>query len=192
MKWQPIIDDVWLYRDSCNVYAVRGPDGMLIINAGTGAWLEHVAQLPDQPAALLLTHYFRDHAAGAVRAGIPVHVPEYENDILADPQQHFRERETYIIYDNLWDLFAPIGPIDIAGVMLDYSTTTHAGLDVEAIPLPGATLSQTGYGLTLNGKRIVFCGEAIHSPGRIPRVAAIQLQRSARRYQHLLFGQGAP
>ena len=177
MKWQNIIENVWRFQDSCNVYAVRGPDGLIMINAGTGAWLKKLGDLPIKPSAILLTHYFRDHAAGAVLAaqsGIPIYCAEYDQDILCDPQQHFRERETYIIYDNLWDLFAPIEPIDIAGVMLDYSTTPLAGLDIQAIPLPGVTMSHTGYGVTLGGRRIIFCGEAIHSPGRLARITPLQ------------------
>ncbi len=177
MTWQPVIDGVWLYRDSCNVYAVAGSEGTIIIDAGTGIWLDQVDELPQPPVALLLTHYFRDHAAGAARAaqaGIKVYTPEYEHDILVDPQQHFRERETYIIYDNLWDLFAPIEPIDAASVMPDYGSVRLSGLDIESIPLPGATISQTGYGVTFQGHQIVFCGEAIHSPGRLPRVAPLQ------------------
>lgn len=132
MQWKRILPDVFQFTDSCNVYAVVGPQGSLIVDAGTGRWLEHVAELPQPPAALLLTHYFRDHAAGAVaaaRAGIPVYVPEGEKAILADPGQHFRERETYVIYDNLWNLFAPIEGVPIAGVLRDYETLRLAGLE---------------------------------------------------------------
>ena len=177
MAWQKISDDILLYRDSCNVYAVRGPDGCVIIDAGTGAWLDHLEALPQRPAAVLLTHYFRDHAAGAVRAsreGIAVFAPEHECDVLADPRQHFRERETYIIYDNLWDLFVPIEPVGLTGVMLDHALTNLAGLQIEVVALPGATFTQSGYAITLAGRRMVFCAEAIHSPGRLPRLAPLQ------------------
>src|SRR5688572_20551153 len=101
MNWIQILPNVFRFVDSCNVYAVIGPQASVIIDAGTGYWLDHIDELPQPPAALLLTHYFRDHAAGAVgaaRAGIPVYVPEGEKAILHDPGQHFRERETYIIY----------------------------------------------------------------------------------------------
>ena len=104
MGWQILTDEIWMFQDSCNVYAVMGPEGVLIIDAGTGAWLDEVDSLPGPPVALLLTHFFRDHTAGAAQAarrGIPVYVPEYEFDILTNPLQHFQERETYIIYDNL-------------------------------------------------------------------------------------------
>ncbi len=179
MSWQKVIPGVYRYQDSCNVYAVQGSDGMLVIDAGSGRWLDRVSELPAAPAALALTHYFRDHAAGAVAAaarGIPVYVPEHERAVLADPGQHFRARETYVIYDNLWNLFAPIEPVAVAGLLRDYDRMRLAGLEVEVIPLPGCTLTQVGLAVALPGfdRQVVFCGEAIHSPGRVPRVAPFQ------------------
>ena len=178
MRWSICSPGVWVFPDSCSVYAVEAPGGMVVINAGTGAWLEALDQLPSRPVALACTHYFRDHSAGAVaadRAGIPVSVPEYERAMFEDPLQHFRQRETYIIYDNLWDLFAPIEGVRVTGVLRDYAHEEIGGLDVEILPLPGATISQCGLGITMpNGMRAVFCGEAIHSPGRLPRIAPLQ------------------
>ncbi len=178
MKWISVLPSVWVFRDSCNVYAVAGRKGLLIINAGTGRWLETLDQLPAKPVALLCTHYFRDHSAGAVlanRAGIPVHVPAYERAIFADPADFHRTRQTYIVYDNLWQHFAPIEGVPVAGVLRDYNKVQLAGLEVEVIPLPGATISQVGLGVRLaNGQRVVFCGEAIHSPGRLARLAPLQ------------------
>ncbi len=176
--WQEVEAGVWLFQDSCLVYAVVGEQGSLIINAGTGKWLAEIDSLPAPPIALVCTHYFRDHSAGtlpASRAGIPIYVPEGDRALFTDPNQHFRQRETYIIYDNLWDLYAPIEAIPVAGVLQDYATIGLAGFDIEVIPLPGVTLTQVGLGVTLkSGKRVVFCGEAIHSPGKIARVAPFQ------------------
>lgn len=178
MQWLPILPGVWLFRDSCNVYALEGREGAVIVNAGTGRWLEHLDQLPQRPAALVCTHYFRDHSAGAVAASernIPIYVPEGEQAIFADPVQHYRQRETYIIYDNLWDLYAPIEGIPVAGTLTDYTQITLAGLALEVIPLPGVTLTQIGIGFTLSdGRRAVCCGEAIHSPGKFARIAPLQ------------------
>lgn len=184
MSWEEVVPGAVLrFRDSCNVYALVGPDGCVLVDAGTGAWLDHLSGLPRPPAALLLTHYFRDHAAGAARtarrAGIPVYVPEGERAILADPGQHFRERETYVVYDNQWDLFAPIEGVPVAGLLRDYDTLRLAGLDLEVLPLPGVTLTQAGVVADLprpggGERRVVCCGEAIHSPGRLARVAPLQ------------------
>lgn len=177
--WQEILPGVWRFADSCSVYAVHGTQGTVIINAGTGQWLDHSGELPAPPCALLCTHAFRDHSAGAVRAarqGIPVWVPEGERAYFADPAQHFRERQTYIIYDNLWDLFTPIEPIPVAGVLRDYETKTLGGLEWTILPLPGVTLMQCGLELRLptTGQTLIFCGEAIHSPGKLARIAPLQ------------------
>lgn len=182
MHWQQLAPGLWLYpNDSCNVYAVAGTGtdaGITVIDAGTGAWIDHADELPLPVRALACTHYFRDHSAGAARAaeiGIPVFVPEYERQIFEDPMQHFRERETYIIYDNLWDLYAPVTPVRLEGVLRDYDSPTLAGTQFEVIPLPGVTMSQSGLGFTLqDGRRAVLCGEAIHSPGRLARIAPLQ------------------
>lgn len=179
MTWQPIFPNVFLFVDSCNVYAILGAKGALIINAGAGRWLDHLSKLPAQPAALLCTHFFRDHSAGAAMAaqlGIPVYAPEGDCEIFRQPAQHFRQRDTYIIYDNYWDLFAPIEPTPLAGVLRDYERLTLAGIDLEVIPLPGATMTQCGLLFTVPGteSRAICCGEAIHSPGRVARIAPYQ------------------
>src|SRR5436190_1277959 len=101
MTWQSVMPNVLRWEDSCNVYALIGPQGSLIVNAGSGRWLDALGDLPRPPVALLCTHFFRDHSAGAARAarmGIPVYVPEGEYAIFADPAEHFRQRDTYIIY----------------------------------------------------------------------------------------------
>ncbi len=176
--WELVLPGVYLFRDSCNVYAVEGPDGVVVINAGTGEWLESMSALPANVVALACTHYFRDHSAGAhlaAKHGIPVFVPEYEDEVFADPEQHFRQRESYIVYDNLWDRFSPILPTPIAGVLRDYDSVELGGLKFEVIPLPGVTCGQIGLATNLpHGGTTIFCAEAIHSPGRLARIAPLQ------------------
>jgi glyoxylase-like metal-dependent hydrolase (beta-lactamase superfamily II) len=173
-----VLPGVRLWRDSCNVYAILGESGAVVVDAGSGEWLDGVADLPVPPVALLLTHYFRDHAAGAVaaaRAGIPVHVPEGEREILADPATHFRRRQTMLVYDNIWDLHVPVEPVPVAGVLRDYERLEIGGLEIEVLPLPGATPTQIGLAVAApaDGRRLVFCAETIHSPGRVARVAPL-------------------
>src|SRR5262249_33054022 len=142
-----------------------------IVDAGTGLWLESIDELPRAPVALACTHFFRDHSAGALPAtlvGIAVYVPEGEADLFADPAFHFQRRESYLVYDNYWDHFAPIEAVPIAGVLRDHEVIKLAGLEVEVLPLTGATITQVGLELVSpkSGSRIVLCGETIHSHGR--------------------------
>ena len=178
--WQRVAPGVLLWRDSCNVYALEGAEGCVIVDAGTGAWIDHVAALPAAPVALVCTHFFRDHSAGAARAarelGIPVLVPELEQPLFEDALEHHRARQTWIVYDNYWDHYAPIEPIPVAGVLRDGERLELGGLEIEVVPLPGATLTQVGIAFTPRGTdlRAVCSGETIHSPGRTARLAPLQ------------------
>ena len=44
-SWETVQEGVSLFRDSCNVYAVRGPQGTLLINAGSGRAAEHLGEV---------------------------------------------------------------------------------------------------------------------------------------------------
>jgi glyoxylase-like metal-dependent hydrolase (beta-lactamase superfamily II) len=174
--WRPVLPGIEVFTDSCSVYAVTGPGGTVFVNAGTGHWLDGIAARFAPPFTLLATHYFRDHAAGAARAaamGMDVRVPAGEAAIFADPAQHFRERQNYIVYDNIWDQFAPIEPATVTPVH-DYATIDAAGLSFSIVPLPGVTPHHTGYALATEAGTVVFTGEAIHSPGRMARIAPLQ------------------
>jgi glyoxylase-like metal-dependent hydrolase (beta-lactamase superfamily II) len=176
--WQPVLADVEVLRDSCSVYAVKSPGGTIFVNAGTGGWLDAIPERFLPPFAVLCTHHFRDHAAGAAKAsqmGMTVFVPEGEVEIFADPVQHFRERQNYIVYDNIWDNFSPIEPAEVQAAR-DYDTLDINGLKVSVLPLPGVTPNHCGYALVtpLSRREVVFCGEAIHSRGRMARIAPLQ------------------
>lgn len=178
-SWQEVHPGVHRFSDSCNVYAISGPQGSLIVNAGSGGWIDHLEQLPARPVALACTHFFRDHSAGARRAselGLEVYVPETEHAIFVDPELHFLRRETYNLRDHYWDHFAPIEGVPDAVPLLDYSEYQLAGLSVRVIPLPGVTVGQIGIQVTAGcaARGLVFCGEAIHSTGRLARIAPLQ------------------
>jgi glyoxylase-like metal-dependent hydrolase (beta-lactamase superfamily II) len=178
-NWTPAYDGVYRFQDSCNVYAVpNGDAGTLFVNVGTGSWLDAAARFP-QPWVLVCTHYFRDHAAGApeaARRGMRVYVPWGDRAVFADPVYHVQHRETYLIYDNVWDTFTPITPTVPVEGLRDYDRVRLAGLDVEVVPLPGVTPSHSGYEVMLpeRGKRALFCGEAIAASGKLWRVAPLQ------------------
>ena len=178
--WDRVLPSVYVWRESCNVYAIEGPAGSVIVDAGTGEWVPSAGQLPAKPVALLCTHFFRDHSAGAAVAakelGLQIYVPEQEVDLFREPTEHFRRRGTYVIYENYWNHFAPIVPIPVSGVLRDYERITIAGIEFEVVPLPGATMGQVGFAFTVPGTslRAVCSGETIHSPGRVPRVSPLQ------------------
>ena len=149
----------------------------IFINAGTGEWLNFLGELPGGVEAVLCTHYFRDHSAGAGPAadrGIAVYAPYWEREAFIDPAGRFQRSETYIIYDNNWDLFAPFEAIPVTGWLMDWDTVTVAGMSFHVLPTPGQSLGAVSLEIQVGGKKALFCGEVIHSPGKTFRVAPLQ------------------
>ena len=46
MNWQAMSPDTWRFRDSRNACARCGDRGIVIIDRGPGAWLNHLNALP--------------------------------------------------------------------------------------------------------------------------------------------------
>ncbi len=176
--WQKIHDGVFMFQDSCRVYAVQCPQGTVLINVGTGLAADHLGEVVQNgPVTVLLTHHFRDHTDGSIRlhaAGAKIHGPYWEEEYYLDPDQHFRERQIWNSYDNRWDRFSPIRPIPVTDGMMDYETRNIAGLEWEVIPTPGVTNGASSYLVTINGRRLAFVGEVICGHGRTARLAPLQ------------------
>jgi glyoxylase-like metal-dependent hydrolase (beta-lactamase superfamily II) len=163
------------------VYAVRGPGGTVLVNAGTGLAAEHLGELGDTgPVTVLLTHHFRDHSDGAIRlhaeARATVLANAWDAPFYRDPAAHFASRQTWNSYDNRWDRYCPVRPIPVSGWLRDYETREIAGLRWEVVPTPGHTDGASSYVVTLpSGRRAAFVGEVIGGPsGKTSRLAPLQ------------------
>ena len=88
-NWQKVCDGVFLFQDSCCVYAIQGPKGTVLINAGTGLVADYLDEVfQNGSLTVLLTHHFRDHTDGAIRlrnAGAKILAPYWEQEYLTDP-----------------------------------------------------------------------------------------------------------
>lgn len=175
--WIKIEQNLYVYNDSCVVWAIVLENESLIVNAGTGRWLDAVDELPKPPRVVALTHFFRDHTSGATRAhaaGLQIWAPYWERELLSDPEGHFQRRETYIIYDNAWDLYAPAQSIPVSRWLMDWEVVSLGGATMRVLPTPGASPRAVSYEVTSRGEVGIFCGETIHGPGKIHRVAPLQ------------------
>ena len=176
--WERLEDGVFRLQDSCLVYAVLGPTGTVLVNAGTGLASDHLDEISrGLDVTLLLTHHFRDHTDGAIRLkakGVKVIGPYWDQEYLTDPDQHFRERQNWNSYDNRWDRFSPIRPLPIDDWMMDLETRDIGGLTWEVVPTPGQTNGASSYIVNLGDRKIGFVGEVICGNGKTTRLAPLQ------------------
>ncbi len=160
-----------------NCFLLRGPDGIALIDAGTGehwgpalgharAALKAAGVAPEQVARVLLTHVHGDHALGLLdgeaTAWLPradILVPEAEFHFFTDPAARAAlpeaRRSAFGIMERLLRAYEgrirtfPNGPI-------------VAFPGIEAIPLPGHTPGHTGFLLRGGARDLLLWGDALH------------------------------
>ncbi|WP_395677790.1 MBL fold metallo-hydrolase [Inquilinus sp.] len=159
-----------------NCYLLTGPNGVTLIDAGTGdhwgaamgkapAALAAAGVGPEQVDRVLLTHLHGDHALGLLdgdRAWLPraeILVPEQDLAFYSDPAvaETFppARRGNFKIAADLARAYAgrlrTIAPGPVEGLP-----------GIEAVPLPGHTPGQSGYRIGEGREALLIWADAIH------------------------------
>jgi glyoxylase-like metal-dependent hydrolase (beta-lactamase superfamily II) len=170
--------NLFVVRDTCNVYLVRNGRSAVAIDFGSGLALDHLDELGiDEISDVLLTHHHRDQAQGlprAVGAGIRIWVPPVERDLFEHADEHWQAREIFKNYDMRQDRFSLVESVPISGTLAEYRTTDFAGHDFEVIPTPGHTVGSDTILTTIDGRRVAFSGDLIAGAGKVWSLAATQ------------------
>jgi glyoxylase-like metal-dependent hydrolase (beta-lactamase superfamily II) len=165
-------------RDTCNVYVLRSGRKAVLVDFGSGAVLDHLAELGvDRVTDVLVTHHHRDQVQGlarAVEAGIAIWVPPVEVDLIADVDEHWRARRVENDYDLREDRFSLLGQVPISGTVAEYRTARYGGFEVYTLPTPGHTVGSVTYLVGADGRKIAFSGDLVYGHGKVWSLAATQ------------------
>jgi glyoxylase-like metal-dependent hydrolase (beta-lactamase superfamily II) len=172
----PITDHITRLSDTCNVYLVRSAQGAVLIDFGSGAVLDHLAET-DAPAveATMITHHHRDQVQGLARAaeaGIGVWVPPVERDLIADVDAHWQSRPIGNTYDTRQDRFSLLESVPYTGVVTEYRPMRCGGIELLPLPTPGHTVGSVSYLTEVDGQRVAFTGDLIYGHGKVWSLAA--------------------
>jgi len=164
-------------QHDCNIYVVRGPDGLVMIDAGGGrdpdaivAEMRQEGLDPEQVRWLLLTHHHADHASGAAA------IKELTGCKVAISHQsaHLLERGTEL--DTRLDLAKRMGvypddfiwhncPVDEQ--LHDGKIMRAAGIDVHVIEVEGHSLDSCCFHMRVDGRHCLFVGDVLQYGGLI-------------------------
>ncbi|MGO4175238.1 AidB family quorum-quenching N-acyl homoserine lactonase [Bosea sp. TAF32] len=156
-----------------NCFALKGPDGITLVDAGTGpSWGEAMGHAPaamaacgiapEQVARVLITHLHGDHALGLFdgdRARFPnaeIIVPEADFGFFGDEANRSRTPEK------------KQGGFAIAATLKRHYTGRIRGVTgaahpgIALIPLPGHTFGHSGYLIAGQGESLLLWGDALH------------------------------
>ena len=174
----PITDQLYLFRDTCNVYVLCSGRESVLIDFGSGDILDHLAEIGvERVTDVLMTHHHRDQGQGLARAverGIRIWVPHMEQDLFHSVDAHWQAREVYNNYNVRQDRFSLLESVPVSGTLQDYETRLFGAQPVTVVPTPGHTTGSISLWVELNGKHILFSGDLIYEPGKVVSLAATQ------------------
>ena len=173
-----INDQLYLFRDTCNVYVLCSRREAVLVDFGSGDVLDHLAEIGvERVTDVLMTHHHRDQGQGlarAVQAGIRIWVPHTEQDLFHSVDAHWQARQIYNNYNVRQDRFSLLESVPISGTLLDYETRLFGAHSVTIIPTPGHTTGSISLLVEWNRKHILFSGDLIYAPGKVVSLSATQ------------------
>ena len=173
-----ITDQLYLFRDACNVYVLCSGSDAVLVDFGSGDVLDHLTEIGVQRVTeVLMTHHHRDQAQGlprAAQAGIQIWVPHTEQDLFHSVDAHWQARQIYNNYNVREDRFSLLESVPVAGTLQDYETRPFAAHSMTVIPTPGHTIGSVSLLVEWTEKHILFSGDLIYAPGKVVSLAATQ------------------
>ena len=168
------------FRDTCNVYLVRDGAVAILIDAGSGAVLDHLDEIGvTQIEWVLHTHHHRDQCQGdpsLVEHGASIAVPAREAALFESVDAFWRLRSTFDDYDTSSDWNCLVRPITVARRLRDHEVFEWRGHELRVQPTPGHTRGSVTYLATIDGRDVAFTGDLIAAPGRVDTIHDLQWQ----------------
>jgi glyoxylase-like metal-dependent hydrolase (beta-lactamase superfamily II) len=171
---------LYVLRDTCNVYVLKDAERAILIDFGSGHVLNLLTQIGvTKVEAILHTHHHRDQCQGdsrAVAERIPIIVPEHERYLFDEAENFWRNRGIFEMYYVKNDFFSLTHNVPVAGVLRDYDTYRWGPYELLIHPSPGHSLGSLSLMGVVDGKKVVFTGDLIHSPGKVVNLYELQYQ----------------
>jgi glyoxylase-like metal-dependent hydrolase (beta-lactamase superfamily II) len=178
-----LTEHLWWFRDTCNVYVLRSGDAALLIDAGSGAVLDHLAAIGVRQVEWVLhTHHHRDQCQGDARLvahGARLAVPAREAAHFESVDAFWHLRRQFDDYDvsSAWNTLAR--PVQVAHRLADHETFRWRDLDIAVLPTPGHTKGSVTFLAELDGAACAFAGDLVAAPGRVDTIHDLQWQYGA-------------
>ncbi|MER9801678.1 MBL fold metallo-hydrolase [Mesorhizobium sp. M0142] len=171
-------ENLWLFKDSCNVYVLKSGKECLLIDTGSGSIVQILSEIGVERVDWVLhTHHHRDQCWGTPvvqMAGAKVAVPEYERHLFAETEAHWQTRRIYDNYNDANTFFALSENVLVDAVLEDYGTFTWKDYEFRIIPAKGHTYGMVSLIAYVDGKKVAFTGDLMTSGGKLYQLHAME------------------
>lgn len=165
-----------------------GQGKALLIDCGDGRVQEALPTLGIQKVdTILFTHHHRDQACGVgrfVEAGAKVFVPAAERSYFEKPADYWQDPKNrwhyYIFHPHRLML---VEGVPVEGECKEDQNITWGPARIRVLATPGHTDGSVSYLVEVDGRRVIFCGDALCDHGQIWELYSLQkgFERGKRR-----------
>lgn len=169
--------DLFLYEDGIRVYVLRRESRGILIDFASGGVLDHLSEIGVGCVThVLVTHGHRTQVEGIGRlvgSATAVHVnPEatvFKADAMESCLAELVPMRTKAV--GRFELPPPLPEgLNLRADLKPGASITLDEADFQVLPAPGHDPEQVALVTTIDGTRVCFAGDAIHSPGKIYEV----------------------
>jgi glyoxylase-like metal-dependent hydrolase (beta-lactamase superfamily II) len=169
---EPVAPGVYVYKDTTNVYAIVQNRRALLIDFGSGGILRELPALGVEKVDWILhTHFHREQCQGDPLArvkGIKIAVPELERKYFEAVEPMWQQARIFDLLEGLPIFHALRENLPVDRGLKPGDKFEWEGLRIDVFRSPGHTEGSLSYRLERDGKSLLFCGDAVGSPGKIP------------------------
>lgn len=177
-QWRrPLGDEfpnLYVWSDTCNVYALRDGSTALLIDLGNGSALDHLSEIGVQSVEwVLFTHHHREQCQGGPRlAGLntQIAVPEAERAFFENPSDFrkldVRLSDPFTIHGTSF-VRPPIEPLTVHRALKPNDQFTWHELVLQCVGTPGNSPGALTFVLQQGERRIGFSGDVMLDGARM-------------------------
>jgi glyoxylase-like metal-dependent hydrolase (beta-lactamase superfamily II) len=165
-------EHIYVLDDTCNVYVLKSGDRALLVGLGSGEIFKRLSEIGVREVdEVVFTHHHRDQAQGLCdleTLAFRVDVPDKEALFFEDVESFWRDVHIFLNYDcrSHWNTIRK--SVRVSRRLNPGDRVSWQGFDLEAIATPGATDHSLSYFATIDGRKVVFCGNLVSGPGKVP------------------------
>ncbi|MCL5270403.1 MAG: MBL fold metallo-hydrolase [bacterium] len=176
--FERLSDNLYLFRDVCNVYVLKDGNRALLVDFGRGEVLARLGEIGVGKVDWILhTHHHRDQCQGdrlANARGIPIAVPAYERPYFDEVEVFWGSRQVYNLYDTRHTFSTLAESVAVARSLLDYETFEWGPYRLFIQPTPGHSMGHVALLGEVDGRRVAFSGDLIAAPGKVESLYGLQ------------------
>ncbi|TFG27709.1 MAG: MBL fold metallo-hydrolase [Promethearchaeota archaeon] len=171
MAFTKLFNNIYRFQDYVNVYAIKSGTKAILIDFGSGEVLDHLSEIGIEEVEYILhTHYHRDQCFGDKRAlekSIKIGVPDKEKKLFLEAEKFWKMKSYYDIYFFKPTFFVSTYNIPVELTFKDGEEFEWENYKLKILETSGHTTGSVSYLLEVDGKKVAFTGDLIHSGGKV-------------------------